>query len=443
MPGIPETRYGDYNGMLYAYQTLGDGPIDLVFVPDAVPVDLMWEEPRMTRFLFRLAAFSRLIVFDARGLGASDPLTVKEFPLLQDWSDDIGHVMDIVGSERAAVFGHGASGVAPLYFAAAHPERTSALITANAFAKWSRSEDFPIGMPDHTMDGFLGAERHLWGSGANVDILSPPNAGDERFRRWFAMKERLAGSPNLAVGWWRFLREVDMRSAITAIQAPTLVLQAAGNRWVRAAHGKYLAEHIPGARYVEIPGDDHLIYTDAGDRVAEEVERFLTGMSTAPPIDRVLATVLFTDIAGSTARAVEMGDHAWKRLLDTHDAIVSREVDRFRGREVKTTGDGILATFDGPARAITCALSVRDAVRPLGIDIRSGLHAGEIELRGDDVGGVAVHIAARVNALAEPGEVLVSRTVKDLVAGSGTRFKDRGVHALKGIPDEWQLYAVE
>jgi len=443
MAGIPETRYGTHDGVKYAYQILGDGPIDLVFVPDVIPVDLLWEEPRLARFLFRLAAFSRLILFDGRGMGASDPVAIGSFLPLQDWADDIGHVMDIVGSERAALFGHGSSGISPLYFAAAHPERTSALITANSWAKWSRSDDFAIGMPEHTLNAFLGAEGFLWGTGANVEALSPANAGDARFRRWFGMKERLAGSPSLAVEWWRFLGDVDLRTALPAIQAPTLVLQSAGNRWVRPAHGRYLAEHIQGARYVEIPSDDHLIFLDDGDRVAEEIERFLTGVTTAPPTDRVLATVLFTDIAGSTARAVEMGDHAWKGLLDVHDAMVRRELDRHRGREVKTTGDGILATFDGPARAIACAVAVRDSVKTLGIDIRSGLHAGEIELRGDDVGGVAVHIAARVNALAEPGEVLVSRTVKDLVAGSGTRFRDRGMHALKGIPDEWQLYAVE
>jgi class 3 adenylate cyclase len=443
MASIPETRYANCRGVYYAYQVFGDGPTDLVFVPDAIPVDLMWEEPRLVRFLYRLGAFARVICFDPRGTGASDPTSIDDLPLLQDWSDDIGRVMDAIGCEQAAVLGHGASGIAPIYFAAAHPSRTSALITVNTFAKWARSDDYPAGMPGPAMEAFFAAEETLWGTGHNVDMLAPSLAGDERFRRWFGLKERLAGSPRLAVAWWRFLRDVDLRSVLPAIRTPALVVQSAGSRWVRSGHGKYLAEHIPNARYVELPTDNHLLYLDTDDRFVGEIEMFLTGVAPAAPADRVLATVLFTDIAGSTARAVELGDRAWKHLLDVHDAVIRRELDRYDGREIKSTGDGMLATFDGPARAIRCAIAVRDAVRSLGIDIRSGLHAGEVELRGDDVGGVAVHIAARVNAAAQPGEVLVSRTVKDLVAGSELRFVDRGAHTLKGIPEEWQLFAVE
>jgi class 3 adenylate cyclase len=330
-----------------------------------------------------------------------------------------------------------------MLFAATYPERVSALILVNTAARHLRDVDYPWGLPADRMARFLQRMEELWGTGDLVDVTAPSVAHDPRFRRWYGRYERASMGPSACATMYATQFERDLRGVLPTIRVPTLVLHRAGNRHLRVGHGRYLAEHIPGARYVELPGEDHLFFTGDTEAVLAEIEEFLTGARSPGEVDRVLATVLFTDIVGSTERAAALGDRAWRAVLDTHNGIVRRELDRHRGREVKTAGDGFLATFDGPARGIRCASAVRDEIRPLGIEIRAGLHTGECELMGDDVGGIAVHIGARVAGAAGAGEVLVSSTVKDLVAGSGIRFADRGLHVLKGVPGEWRLFTVE
>jgi class 3 adenylate cyclase len=440
----PETRYARSKDGHVAYQIVGDGPRDLVFIPSWTSnVEAMWEEPSLARFLRCLARFSRLLCFDKRGTGVSDPVPLAALPTLEQWMDDVRTVMDAASSERAALLGHGEGGQMAMLFAATHPERTAALILGDTSARLVRDVDYPWGVPSDWVPRFLHLTEDFWGSGSTVDLVAPSAAHDERFRRWYARFERLAIGPRAAVAMSAFTLERDLRGVLPTIRVPTLVLHRAGDRFIRVGHGRYLAEHIPGAKYVELSGKDHLFYVGDTEAVVGEIEEFLTGARPVPEIDRVLSTVLFTDIVGSTERAARLGDRAWRALLDTHHDIVRRELERHRGREVKTVGDGFLATFDGPARAIRCACAIRDGVRSLGIEIRAGLHSGECELMKDDVGGIAVHIGARVVASASPGEVLVSGTVKDLVAGSGLRFVDRGVHNLHGVPGAWRLFAVE
>lgn len=439
-----ETRYAKSNDGHVAYQVIGDGPRDVVFVPNwGSNVEIMWEEPSLARFLRRLATFSRLICFDKRGTGASDPVTLGALPTLEQWMEDVRSVMDAVGSERTVLIGDAEGGQMAMLFAATYPERVSALVLTNSTARHLRDDDYPCGLPARSVPAFLARTQQLWGTGGLVDFMAPDLAGDERFRRWYGRYERLSLSPGAIHAMYASHLERDLRGVLPAIQVPTLVLHRAGNQHLRVGHGRYLADHIPRARYVELEGDDHFFHTGDTEVVLGEIEEFLTGVRPAAEFDRVLATVLFTDIVGSTERAAELGDRAWRALLDTHNAIVRRELARFRGHEVKTAGDGFLARFDGPARAIRCAAAIRDQVRALGIDVRAGLHTGECELMDDDLGGIAVHIGARVTAEANPGEVLVSSTVKDLVAGSGIRFADRGARALKGVPGEWRLFAVE
>src|SRR5262249_4856523 len=323
-----------------------------------------------------------------------------------------------------------------------YPDRTSALILVDTCARHLRDVDYPCGLPADRVPRYLQRTEELWGTGRLLDILAPSVAHDERFRRWYGRYERLAMGPRAIIATQAAYLERDLRGVLPSIRVPTLVLHRAGDRFIRAGNGRYLAEHIPGAKYVELPGEDALFVGDT-EMLLGEMEEFLTGTRPVPEIDRVLATVLFTDIVGSTERAATLGDRAWRTLLDTHHAIVRQELERHRGREIKTVGDGFLATFDGPARAIRCACAIRDELRSLGIEIRAGLHTGECELLNDDVGGIAVHIGARVVATAAPAEVLVSSTVKDLVAGSGLRFVDRGVRSLQGGPGEWRLFAVE
>jgi pimeloyl-ACP methyl ester carboxylesterase len=441
----PETRYARSGDLNIAYQLTGEGPRDLVYVPGWVSnIELMWEEPAMAHFLGRLASFSRLILFDKRGTGLSDRVSNDELPTLEQRMDDVRAVLEAVGSERAALFGHSEGGNMCVLFAATYPERTTALITLGSFAKRrDPDDDYPWAPAAEDRDETTAEVERNWGHlrPQDVEYYAPSRVGDEQFVRNLEQYFRRAASPGAAAALLRMNSYIDIRDVLPTIQAPTLVLHRTGDHDVDVAEGRYLASRIPEAKFVELPGDDHWIAAGNVDEIADEIEEFLTGTRPVPEPDRVLATVLFTDIVGSTERAVELGDRRWRELLSSHDAAVRRELERFRGREVDTAGDGFLAAFDGPARAVRCALSAGDAVRQLGVEIRAGIHTGECELDGPKIRGIAVHTGARIASLAGPGEVLVSQTVKDLVAGSGLAFDDRGAHALKGVPGEWRVYA--
>ncbi len=439
----PETRYAKSGDVNIAYQVAGEGALDLVFVPGWVShVEWCWEEPGFAHFLRRLASFSRLILFDKRGTGLSDPVADQALPTLEERMDDLRAVLDAVGSVRAALLGISEGGPMSALFAATYPERTAALVMYGSYARWIREPDYPWALTREQHERALAVFAQEWGRPIGLHRFFPSVADDPRFAAWWAKYLRLGASPGAALALYRMNIEIDIRHLLPVIRVPTLVLHRTGDRLIDIGASRYLAEHIPGARYTELPGQDHGPWVGDIDTLVDEIEEFLTGVRHGPEPDRVLATVMFTDIVGSTERAATLGDRAWRALLDTHNEIVRRELERHRGREVKTVGDGFLATFDGPARAIRCACGIRDGVHPLGIEIRAGLHTGECELMGDDVGGIAVHIGARVAASAAPGEVLVSSTVKDLVAGSGLRFADRGVHVLKGVPGEWRLFSL-
>ena len=436
---IPETRYVRSGGAYIAYRIIGGGPVDLVMLSGGFShVELQLEEPSFARFLGRLASFCRLIILDVRGTGLSDK--TMNLPTLEEQVDDVLAVLDAAGSERAALFGLSQGGVLASLFAAAHPDRATALILFGTCARLTRTDGYPYGRTPEEVERYLQITEQGWGHGVALPFLAPTMAGDEAFKRWFAKLERQGASPGNMLAVLRLHRDVDIRQVLPAIHVPALVLHRAGDAYREVGHGRYLAAHIPGAKYVELPGRDHLAYVGDQDAVLDEVEEFLTGVRRGPEPDRVLATVLFTDIVGSTERAVAAGDRSWRDLLDRHNTLVRRELDHFRGREVDTAGDGFLATFDGPARAIRCARQVAEKVPGLGLELRSGLHTGEIELAGEHIRGLAVHIGARVVSLAGPGEVLVSSTVKDLVAGSGIVFEDRGEHTLKGVPGTWRIY---
>lgn len=438
------TEYAKSEDGHVAYQVVGSGPLDLVFIPNwASNLDVWWDDPGHRRFLNRLASFSRLICFDKRGTGVSDPVPLAALPTLEQWLDDVRVVMDAAGSERAALFGWGEGGPMAMLFAATYPERTTALVLGDTFARLVRDEDYPHGLPAERAPAFLDAVVRGWGRGPHLDVLNPSVASDPRYREWWSRYQRLSISPGAVTAMYATLLGIDLRPVLPAIRVPTLVVHRGGDAHIRAGHGRYLADHIPGARFVELPGDDHDFSVGDVEAVVDEAEEFLTGDRHPPDADRVLATVLFTDICKSTERAAELGDRRWGQLLAAHHAAVRRELARFRGREVKTAGDGFLATFDGPARAVRCAAAVVEAARTLGVAVRTGVHTGECEVNDDDISGIAVHIAARVLDAAGAGEVLVSSTVKDLVAGSDLRFVDRGARALRGVPGEWHLYAVE
>jgi class 3 adenylate cyclase len=440
----PEVRYaqsGEYN---VAYQIIGDGSIDLVVNHGWVSnLDSFWDQPLWVYFAQRLASFSRVILFDKRGTGLSDRVPVHDLPTLEERMDDVRAVMDAVGSEKAALYGYSEGGPMCALFAATYPERTSALIVEGAYARRRWAPDYPWGLTDDQVQTVLGLTRAQWGQGAGLDLRAPSFTHDDSFRTWFARWQRQAASPAAAVAILQMAFDIDVRPILTSIRVPTLVLHRPAERTISIGNGRFLAEQIAGARLVELPGIDHLPYVgEAVEATLDEIEEFLTGVRHAPEPDRVLATVLFTDIVGSTEQAIAVGDRRWLDTLARHDAVVRQELVRHRGREVKTTGDGFLATFDGPARAVRCASAIVQAVRPLGLEVRAGVHTGECELVGGDVGGIAVHIGQRVSALAGPGEVLASSTVRDLVAGSGLTFESRGEHLLRGLPDEWRIYAV-
>jgi pimeloyl-ACP methyl ester carboxylesterase len=442
----PKTQYArNRNGEYVAYQVLGHGPPDLVFVPDWVSnLEIMWEDPTTTRFLERLASFSRVICFDKRGCGVSDPVSVGALPSYEEWTDDIGTVLDRLGIESACLFGHGDGGQMAILFAATHPGRTSALVLADAYARRKRDADYPCGVPGELVRLYVNAVVDAWGKGTIAAYGGAPSLADDRaFIEWRGRYERLAMSPGMFEHVYPTTYEVDVRPALATIRTPTLIMHRRDNRYVRVGNGRYLAEHIEGARLIEIDGGDHYFHSGDIEAMLAPVEEFLTGVVAVPADDRVLATVLFTDIVDATSRAQALGDRRWRTLIERHHAIVRDALQRFGGREVDTAGDGFFATFDGPARGVRCALAIRDAVRELDIEIRAGLHAGECELIGAKVGGIAVHIGARVMTHAGPGEVFVSRTVRDLVAGSGLRFSPAGTRDLKGVEGEWELFCAE
>jgi len=437
-----ETRYAKSGNLRIAYQVHGDGPIDLVFAPgylSHLEQNQWW--PGYAAFLEKLASFSRLVVFDRRGTGLSDRiLTLGSF---EELMDDIGVVLDAVGSARAALVGGAEGGPMCVLFAATFPERTSALVLGSSYARRRWAPDHPWGLDDETRQRILDGYEERWGRiGFGARAIAPTLADDERFQVWYAQAQRFSGTPASAREWFRVTMDIDVRDVLPAIRVPTLVIHRSGDRVIPVESGRYLAEHIPEATYVEVPGHDHFPFVGDIDSIVDEIEEFLTGSRRVREPDRVLATVLFTDIVGSTRLAAELGDRRWTELLAEHHRLVRAELDRHRGKLARIEGDGMLSTFDGPARAVRCASAIRDAVRGLGIEIRAGLHTGELEVADTGVEGIAVHIGARVAALAEPSEVLTSSTVKDLVVGSGIEFEERGTHALKGVPGKWHLHAV-
>lgn len=435
------TRYAKSGDVHIAYRVFGEGPRDIVLVPGAIShVELFWEFPPNEHLLRRLMSFSRVIVFDKRGQGLSDRVAEQT---LDERIGDVRAVMDAAGSQRATICGWSEGGAMSLMFAATYPERTSALVLIGAFASMQAP---PWAVPAEQFGQFLDILDRRWGEGVLVALTAPSRIDDEAFVHWWAGLERAVASPGAVMALMRANYEIDTRSILPAIDVPTLVFHRERDALVPVEAGRYLAEHIPGARYVELPGEDHLLQVldeDVLDLLLDETEEFVTGTRQRPEPERALATLMFTDVVSSTERAAGLGDRQWREVLKSFYATVRKELVAFRGHEVNTTGDGLVATFDGPARAIRCACSIRDRLQPLGLQVRTGLHTGECELMGDDVGGIAVHIAARVAGSARPDEVLVSSTVKDLVAGSRLGFVDRGLHQLKGVPDEWRLYAVE
>lgn len=438
----PETRYARSGDVGIAYQVVGEGDMDLVLAfPFVSHLDLLWENPALAHFVGRLGSFARVILFDRRGVGLSDP--VEGAATLEERMDDVRAVMDGAESERAALLGMSEGATMCMLFAATYPDRTSALVLWGAMARSTAADDYPWAPPKQAL---LEANEELvsplWGQGATIEIFSPSLADDPRAREFQARFERQAASPMRVQQLFEMFLDTDVREALPLIQAPTLVLHRRGDRAVNYRAARWLAEQIEGSGYVEFEGEDHFPWVGDSNAPLESIEEFLTGVRPRPARERVLATVLFTDIVDSTRLATEMGDRRWRGLLEEHQKVVRARLDRFGGREVKTTGDGFLAVFEGPTRALECARGIADDMPSLGIEVRAGLHTGEVELMGDDVGGIAVHVAARVSALADAGTVLASRTVHDLVAGSGIVFDSFGSHTLKGVAEEWDIYSV-
>jgi class 3 adenylate cyclase len=440
---VPETHYARLGDLHLAYQVVGRGPPDLLLLDQWFGhLDAQWDFAPLAAFRERLATFGRLIMFDKRGTGLSDPIPTASLPTLEEFMEDIPAVLDTVGSERAAVIANIGGGILAMPFAAAHPELVSSLILVDCFARFLEAPDFPIGAPSEALAPALELAEVDTGRGVMIDLFAPSVANDQRVRRSWARYERSAATPGSTKAIVRLIYESDIRDVLPAIRTPTLVIHRAEATGFHVEHGRYLAEHIPHARYVELPGADNLIWAGDQEAILAEIEDFVTGIRPVLDPRRVLATVVFTDIVESTRLASELGDARWQRLLSDHNRLVRRQLDRFGGVEIKVVGDGFLATFDGPARAVRCAVAIRDEVREIGLEIRAGLHIGEIEVLPDDIAGLAVHIGARVSALAGTGEILVSSTIKDLVVGSGLEFDERGSHVLKGVPGDWRLFAV-
>jgi pimeloyl-ACP methyl ester carboxylesterase len=439
----PETRYAKSGEVHIAYQVFGEGDLDLVLVPGfTTHIELLWEHEPTARFLAGLASFARVITFDRRGSGLSDP--VVDAPTLEQRMDDVRAVMDAAGSERAALVGISEGVPMSILFAATYPQRVQALVCTGGMGRTTYAEDYPWGTPAQALvDSGLELILPQWGDGSLVEVTAPSQADNQKSRAFYGRLERSTASPGMLRGLFQMFLDLDVRDVVPSVHAPALILHRTRDHLVNVRHGRWLAEHIPNARMVEFEGEDHGFWYESTEEWLGEVQEFLTGARAAPDVNRVLATVLFTDIVDSTRTASDLGDRRWREVLEQHQREVREALGRFDGREVKSTGDGFLATFDGPARAIHCATAILQSAETAGIRVRAGLHTGECEVMGDDIGGIAVHIAARVSAQAEPRELLVSRTVKDLVAGSGIQFTDRGAHALKGVPDSWQLYAVD
>jgi class 3 adenylate cyclase len=437
----PETSYAWNDGTAIAYQVVGTSGPDLLLAPGSVShLEVLWDEPRVRRFLRRLAGFCRLLIMDPRGLGLSDRLT--EIPTIEERVDDLLSVLEAAGSERATLFGNADTGPSCIAAAVSHPQRVGGLILLGTYAKASRSDDYPWGWTEEEWADFRQDVKDNWGTMVREDLVAPSMVGDQAFLQWAATLMRLGASPRAILLLAEMTKSVDVRPLLSRIAVPTLVMHRIGDRINEVDNGRYLADRIPGARWVELPGDDFLLWAGDTDAIVDEVEEFITGRRGGAEPTRVVATVMFTDVVGSTERARALGDRAWADLLEVHNARVRAELRRFGGREIDTAGDGFLASFDSPASAIQCAQAVHGSVREIGAELRIGLHTGECEVVEDKLRGVAVHIGARVGSKAGAGETFVSQTVKDLVAGSGIEFQDRGLHELKGAPGEWHLYSV-
>jgi class 3 adenylate cyclase len=439
---VPETRFAvSADGIHLAYQVFAEGPLTLVFLPlGNTLIDLLWQEPGIVRTARRLGGFARVVWYDSRGVGASG----GEFRdcLVEETADaDLEAILDAVGCEQVVPVGSGV-GAEPIRYTANHPERVRALILINTCAYYVREDDYPWGIPSEDLDSYFDAAKAMWGTGTSVALLSPSKANDPAFREWWAKTERLGHGLDEGAALLRAAFERDLRPLLPKIKVPTLVLHRTGTRMIRVGAGRYLAEHIPGAQYVELPGEDQPYYVGDTDELCDEIEEFLTGGRAAPEGDVVTATVSFTDIVASTEQAARLGHRKWQTVHETHDTMVRTCLDRYRGREIKTIGDGFLATFDATSRAVRAAIDIVTQAKHIGLDVRSGVHTGEVEVRPDDVVGLPVTITKRICDLANAGEVLVSGTVKDLVIGSGIEFTNRGEYELKGVPGAWKLFAV-
>jgi pimeloyl-ACP methyl ester carboxylesterase len=438
-----DVRYADSDGCSIAYEVFGAGPRDLVFVHGWVTnVELLWEHPRVADAMQRLGSFCRVIHFDKRGTGLSDRVPVDRLPTLEQRMDDVRAVMDAAGSQRAVLFGHSEAGPMCVLFSAVYPQRVEGLVLYGTFAVRQRHAGYPWAPTVAARHAHVRRVRREWGGVGHLPDLAPSLADDDEFASWWARYLRSSASPAAAAALTSMATDADVRSVLPSLRVPTLLIHRTADRRADIGGARWMADQIPDARLVELPGEDHLLWADP-DPVFDLVEEFVTGVPAASVPDRVLLTVVFTDIVGATAQAAAVGDEQWRRTLDRHDALVGRLLARYRGERIKSTGDGVLAVFDGPARAVRWAQATITAMQEVGLRIRAGVHTGEVERRGDDIGGLAVHIAARVAGLAGAGEVLVSRTVTDLVAGAGIPFSVRGTHVLKGVPGRWDLYAAE
>jgi pimeloyl-ACP methyl ester carboxylesterase len=439
---VPETRYARSGDVNIAFQVIGDGPTDIVYVPGWVSnVELVWEDPGLARFLRRLSSFARLITFDKRGTGLSDPVAIDDLPDFETRMDDLRAVMDAAGSDSATIFGHSEGGTLSILFAATHPDRTDGLVLTGSYAKRIRSDDYPWAPTAEERALHVAQVAETWGQLDGLKEAAPSRSEDPAFQAWFSRYTRMSASPRAAAALLEMNSAADVRGVLGSITAPTLLLYRTDDGDVNVEEGRYIANAIANSRFVELPGADHVFWAGDSEPMLQEIEEFVTGRRGSADPERRLATVLFTDIVDSTMRAAELGDSKWRQLLERHNGLVRSELARWSGIEIATTGDGFLATFDGPARAINAALAIVSTVPDLGLNVRCGLHTGLVEVVDDDVVGLAVHIGARVGALAAAGEVLVSSTLKDLVAGSGFTFDDRGTHVLKGVPDEWRVFA--
>jgi class 3 adenylate cyclase len=444
--GSPKTRYAKNGSTHLAYQELGDGPLDIVEIESWVHhVEAFWGIAELARQRRRLASMGRLIVLDRRGTGLSDPVALDRLPDLETQVADVIAVMDAAGSEQAAILGFADGGALALRLAASYPERCRALVLWNTAARFTVDVDYPWGAPEQVLLDLVERQSEDWADGdpKYFRVLAPSRADDVQFVEHMGGLGRTAISPGAVGHYFRETVLADLRACLPDVEAPTLVLQRARGPIVSAGMGRYVAGHIAGAHYVEIDGDDHIWFTERADEIVDEIEEFVTGARSSADPDRRLATILFTDIVGSTAKAAEVGDTRWRALLDQHDEIVRGELARFGGEEIDSTGDGFLSTFDAPGRAIRCVRAMGDTLAAIGVDIRAGVHTGEVEVRGQQIGGLAVHIGARVAATGGSGEIVVSSTVKELMAGSGVTFVDRGEHELKGVPGMWRLYLAE